>query len=73
MGPRQVKKWKQAAVVLLALYPTVLVLNELFGWLLPEDTPYLLAVLIGNIAGVAILSWILMPRLTGWLDRWLRR
>ncbi len=70
---RQVKKWKQAAVVLLALYPTVLVLNEVFDWLLPEGTPYLLSVLIGNVAGVAILSWILMPRLTAWFDRWLRR
>ena len=73
LGPRQVTTWKQATVVLLALYPTVLVLNELFGWLLPDDFPYLLAVLVGNVAGVAILSWILMPRLTAWLDRWLRR
>ena len=73
VGPRQVKKWKQAAVVLLALYPTVLLLNEIFGRLLPDDTPYLLAVLVGNVAGVAILSWILMPRLTSWLDGWLRR
>lgn len=72
-GRREVKKWKQAAVVLLALYPTVLVLNELFGSLLPDATPYVLEVLIGNIAGVAVLSWVLMPRLTTWLDRWLRR
>ncbi len=73
MGPRRVKTWKQAAVVLLALYPTVLALNEVFDRVLPEDTPYLLAVLIGNVAGVAILSWLLMPRLTSWFDRWLRR
>ena len=73
LGPRQVKTWKQAAVVLLAPYPTVLVLTELFDWLLPEDVPYLLAVLVGNIAGVTVLSWILMPRLTSWLDGWLRR
>lgn len=72
LGRRQVKTWKQAAVVLLALYPTVLVLNELFGWILPDGTPYVLSVLIGNIAGVAILSWILMPWLTALLDRWLR-
>ena len=73
LGPRPVKTWKQAAGVLPALYPTVLVLNELFDWLLPEDVPYLLAVLVGNIAGVTVLSWILMPRLTSWLDGWLRR
>jgi antibiotic biosynthesis monooxygenase (ABM) superfamily enzyme len=73
LGPREVKTWKQAATVLLALYPTVLLLNELLGWLLPDDFPYLLAVLVGNAFGVAILSWILMPRLTALLDSWLRR
>jgi antibiotic biosynthesis monooxygenase (ABM) superfamily enzyme len=72
-GPRAVKTWKQAATVLLALYPTVLVLNEVLGWLLPDDFPYLLAVLVGNVIGVATLSWILMPRLTELLDSWLRR
>lgn len=73
LGPRQVKTWKQAAVVLVALYPTVLVLNEILARVLPDDVPYLLAVLVGNIAGVAVLSWVLMPRLTAWLDGWLRR
>jgi antibiotic biosynthesis monooxygenase (ABM) superfamily enzyme len=72
VGERHVKTWKQAAVVLLALYPTVLALNELSSWLIP-DVPYLLALFIGNAAGVAILSWILMPRLTRLFDRWLRR
>ncbi len=73
LGLREVKTWKQAATVLLALYPTVLVLNEVLGWLLPDGFPYLLAVLIGNALGVAILSWLLMPRLTAALDGWLRR
>lgn len=73
LGPREVKTWKQAGTVLLALYPTVLVLNELLDWLLPADFPYPLAVLIGNTLGVAALSWILMPRLTALLDSWLRR
>jgi antibiotic biosynthesis monooxygenase (ABM) superfamily enzyme len=31
------------------------------------------AVLIGNVLGVAALSWLLMPWLTRWLDAWLRR
>lgn len=68
-----VKTWKQAATVLAALYPTVLVLNEFFDRVLPESTPYLLRVLIGLIAGVATLSWILMPPLTARLSGWLRR
>ena len=72
-GQRQVKTWKQAAVVLLALYPTVLVINELLGWVLPISFPYLLSVLVGNILGVGVLSWELMPQLTLLLDNWLRR
>lgn len=71
LGQTNVKTWKQASVVLLALYPTVLVLNELLGWLI-ADVPYLLTILIGNVLSVALLSWVLMPRLTAVLDRWLR-
>lgn len=72
LGEASVKTWKQASVVLLALYPTVLALNEILGWLIP-DVPYLLAILIGNILSVALLSWVLMPRLTRLLDGWLRQ
>jgi antibiotic biosynthesis monooxygenase (ABM) superfamily enzyme len=32
-----------------------------------------LAVLVGNVVGVAILSWLLMPVLTQRFDTWLRR
>lgn len=72
-GQRQVKTWKQAAVVLLALYPMVLVINEVLGWVLPDDFPYLLSVLVGNVLGVGALSWVLMPQLTSLLHNWLRR
>lgn len=71
MGSAPVKTWKQALVVLTALYPTVLFLNEVYDRVLPDSTPYLLQVLIGLISGVAILSWILMPRLTTRLSGWL--
>ncbi len=65
-------RWKQAALVLLALYPTALVLGYAREAILPDlTTP--LAVLVGNVAGVAILSWILMPALTRRFDGWLRR
>ena len=73
LGPSHVKTWKQATMVLLALYPTVLVINELLGRVVPADFPYLLGVLIGNVLGVAVLSWILMPRLTSYFHTWLRR
>jgi antibiotic biosynthesis monooxygenase (ABM) superfamily enzyme len=71
-GMAEVRRWKQAAVVLLALFPTTLLLTVLRRWLLP-DIGVVLGVLIGNVLGVAILSWVLMPVLTRWLDGWLRR
>ncbi|NNC81842.1 MAG: hypothetical protein HKN94_17000 [Acidimicrobiales bacterium] len=73
VGQRQVKTWKQAAVVLVALYPVVLLLNEALALILPDDVPYALEVLIGLVASVSLLSWLLMPRLTKLLDGWLRR
>ena len=66
-----VKRWKQASVVLLALFPTALVLTALRQWLLP-DVHWVVGVLIGNVLGVAALSWVLMPFLTRILDGWLR-
>lgn len=66
------RRWKQATLVLLALYPTALVLGLINDELYP-DLAGPLAVLVGNVAGVAILSWILMPALTRRFDGWLRR
>lgn len=62
--------WKMALTVLLALYPTVLLLNLLI-------TPHLQglgragAVLVGNAIGVALMQWGIMPRLTRLLKPWL--
>lgn len=67
-----VKRWKQAAVVLLALFPTSLVLTSVREWLLP-DVHWALGILFGNALGVIALSWVLMPFLTRALDGWLRR
>jgi len=62
--------WKMALVVLLALYPTVMLLTLLV-------TPWLaglglaVSMLIGNALSVAFLQWGIMPRLTAVLRRWL--
>lgn len=72
-GERRVKTWKQATIVLVALYPVVLLLNETLGRVVPDDMPYALDVLIGLVVSVSILSWLVMPRLTKLLDGWLRR
>lgn len=65
-------RWKQAALVLLALYPTAMTLGVVRDALYP-DLADPLAVLVGNVVGVAILSWVLMPTLTQRFDGWLRR
>ncbi len=71
-GGTSVKIWKQSAVVLLALFPTALVLGSLKERFLP-GLPWAPGVFLGNALGVAILSWILMPWLTRLLEPWLRR
>lgn len=69
---REPKRWKQACVVLLALYPTVLMITLVDNWIIP-DPPLVIDILIGNIIGVIILTWLLMPVLTKRLSPWLRR
>lgn len=65
-------RWKQAALVLLALFPTSLAIGGLRGWLLP-DMHTIAATLLANVVGIIVLTWLLMPRLTAWFAAWLRR
>lgn len=71
-GMGQPVRWKQALVVLIALFPTSLVLGSLQRMLIPE-APWVLAVLLSNTLGIAALTWLLMPWLTRRLSGWLRR
>jgi len=71
-GSTEVKRWKQAAVVLLALFPTALVLTLIREAAFP-DLHWVPAVFLGNLFGVIVLSWLLMPFLTKLLAGWLRR
>lgn len=70
-GP-QVRRWKQAATVLLALAPTSVAINVVRHAVAP-DLAMVPAVLLGNVVTVPILTWVLMPTLTRWLGGWLRR
>ena len=72
LGEHAPHRWKQAVVVLLALYPTVLLITLIDNRWVP-DPPLPLDILIGNIISVAILTWLLMPRLTRALSAWLTR
>ena len=69
---RPVAKWKQGIAVLLALFPTALVLTVLREALLP-DLPLVPSVLISNVLGVALLTWVMMPWVTKLLGPWLQR
>ncbi len=67
-----VKRWKQASLVLLGLYPTALAITTIRNSFLPKYGMFA-DVLIGNVAGVALLTWIVMPVLTRVFDNWLDR
>ncbi len=65
-------KWKSALLVLLLLYPTVMVLTRFFNPLLDRvQAPPWLAVSVGQILSVAILTWLLMPFTARGFRRWL--
>ena len=65
-------KWKQALVILAALFPVSLTVAMLRSWLFPE-LPLVPTVLASNVIGIAILTWLLMPTLTHALRDWLAR
>lgn len=69
---RPVKRWKQASIVLLALFPTALALAVLRSWIVPES-PLVPTVFVSNVLGIVVLTWWLMPMLTRVFDSWLRR
>ncbi|MFI9271490.1 antibiotic biosynthesis monooxygenase [Kitasatospora sp. NPDC052896] len=64
--------WKQAMTVLLALYPTVMVLNLTVGRVLDsQGVAGYLALFISNMLSVSILTWLLMPLVNRGLGSWL--
>ncbi len=56
----------------IALFPTVLLITLIRGAIAP-DMNVVLAVFIGNVLGILILTYILMPPLTRRLQSWLSR
>jgi len=59
--------WKMALVTWCALLPQVLLL----GVILPPGLPYLAGVAVSTAIPVAMLTWVIMPRLTKLLYGWL--
>lgn len=70
-GPAPVPDWRIATTVVLALYPTVM-LWTLYVAPHLASLPFAASMLIGNIASVSILQWILMPLVTRGLSFWLQ-
>lgn len=62
--------YKQAMLVLLALYPTVMLLTLQLAPRL-ESLPFAANVFLNNVVSVALLQWVLMPPVTRWLGPWL--
>jgi len=61
--------WKQMLAVLFALYPTVMVLSFLNP--LWHNLSFPVQMLIGNILSCILLTWLVMPRVSQFLNFWL--
>ncbi|MEU5209169.1 antibiotic biosynthesis monooxygenase [Streptomyces sp. NPDC020742] len=71
-GAQVPPNWKQAMSVLLALYPTVMVLTLTVGEQLNSvKFPLYLALFLSNILSVSALTWILMPLVNRALAFWM--
>jgi hypothetical protein len=67
---QQTPKWKTAILVLLALYPTVMMLRRFFFPLL-SGLNLAFAYAINSIISVSLVSWVAMPILIRTFKRWL--
>ncbi|RVW08824.1 antibiotic biosynthesis monooxygenase [Prescottella agglutinans] len=65
-----VPSWKTALSVLVGLYPLVVVLTLVIDAVWP-GAPLWASLLIGNIASVSLLTWVVMPVVTRALRFWL--
>lgn len=64
--------WKQAMIVLAALFPLVMVLNLTVGNLLTQrHVAFPINVFVGNALGTVALTWALMPVAARLMDWWL--
>ena len=52
--------------------PVSLLVLALRLWLVPDLNP-VVATVAGNVIGITVLTWLLMPVITRRLDGWLRR
>jgi antibiotic biosynthesis monooxygenase (ABM) superfamily enzyme len=60
-------QWKMALVTWCALLPQVILLS----FIIPKGLPFLVGVALSTAIPVAMLTWVIMPRLTKLLYSWL--
>ncbi len=70
--PQGPKLWKQSIAVFIALFPTSLIITLVRGEVAPNMN-VVLAVFVSNVLGILALTYVLMPRVTKWLGKWLIR
>lgn len=64
--------WKQAMVVLSALFPVVMMLNLTLGdYLTQKHIAFAENIFIGNAVGTIILTWLVMPVVSRLMNWWL--
>lgn len=68
-GPGAPAKWKQLIAGVMALYPTVMVVNQLFERFV--NLPFALSVLLTNAIAMALVMMVLLPQLSRLLRGWL--
>ena len=68
----QAPAWKQAMVVLCALFPAVMILNLTVSRIVAaEGIPFAVNIFIGNALSTVALTWLLMPVVTRLMAWWL--
>jgi uncharacterized protein len=67
IAPAVPPRWKIALVTWLALFPQVVI----FSLLIPSALPMVIRIALLTAAPVAMLTWVVMPRLSELLHEWL--
>lgn len=70
-GREPSQRWKEALVVLFVLYPTVMLLSLFVTGPLLKGWSMSTGMYVGNMMSVALMTWLLMPVVTGKLSFWL--
>lgn len=63
-------RWKTALTILVALYPTVVLLTLAQDQIWPTGELWVM-MLVGNVVSVGLLTWVVMPAVTRMLRFWL--